>query len=67
MPSVTYQLENVHVSMFFCDELIIWRLGQKMNCETLEFSLNVVAGRHLCILTCTGPPRPQSGQSEILY
>lgn len=38
-----------------------------MNHETLEFSLSVVADRHLCILTYTGPARPQSGQSEIWY
>lgn len=36
-----------------------------MSCETLEFSLSVVAVRHLCILTHTGLPSPQSGESEV--
>lgn len=76
MPSVTYQLQNVHIRApdrimviicFIVMNEFIWRLGQKMSCETLEFSLSVVADRHLCILTYTGPPRPQSGQSEIQY
>lgn len=38
-----------------------------MSFKTLEFSLSVVAVRHLGILTYTGPPRHQSGQSEIQY
>lgn len=45
----------------------MWRLGQKVSCETVEFNLSVVAVRHLRILTNTGPPRPQSGQGEIQY
>lgn len=35
-----------------------------MSCEILDFSLSVVAVRHLCILTYTGPPRPQRGQEK---
>lgn len=38
-----------------------------MSCETLEFSLSVVAVRHLCILTHTGLPSPQSGESEVQH